>query len=303
MVQLNQLVVFKKVAEVKSFSQAAEDLYLSQSTVSTHVANLELFLGKRLFDRLGKQVQLTPFGDRVYSWAERIVALHHSAIDDLKNFSSDLYGTLNIAASTVPAQYMAPRIMAEFKKRFPAVTFIIRQGSSEHIADLLLRGQADLGIVGEVYYPDKLSFLPFHYERLLLITPTSMNLQSPVSLKDLINLEFIFRSPGSGTQAVVERALRKAHIDLSQFRVAAYLDSVQAVTEAVVGGLGVAVISELAAREYSDRGLLNATTISEFSELRPFYFAYNRQKTVPPYAHDFVAIGQRLYSNIKGAGG
>lgn len=294
--QLNQLVVFKKVAEVKSFSQAAEDLYLSQSTVSTHVTNLELFLGKRLLDRLGKQVQLTPFGERVYSWAERIVNLHNSAIDDLKNFTNDLSGTLNIAASTVPAQYMAPKVMAEFKKRFPAVTFIIRQGSSEQVADLLLKGQADLGIVGEVYYPDKLSYLPFHHERLVLIAPSSMQLSNPVSLVELKNLEFIFRSPGSGTQATIERTLRKAHIDVSQFKVAAYLDSVQAVKEAVKDGLGVAIISELAVKEYGNRAVLNVSAIKEFSDLRPFYFAYHKHRSLTAFVDEFIATGVKLYS-------
>ena len=236
--QLHQLTVFKKVADTKSFSRAGDELYLSQSTISTHISNLEKYFGSKLFDRCGRQAVLTPFGDRLYHWADQLLALHNEALDNLKDYTNDLAGTLHIAASTVPAQYMAPRIMSAFRKRFPAVTFIIKQGSSEDIADLLLKGQADLGMVGEQYYPDKIKYVPFHREQLVLITPPEVQFQDPVSLTQLTDHPFIFRSPGSGTQASVEKLLRIANVSAGGFSVIAYLDSVQAVKQAVKDGLG-----------------------------------------------------------------
>jgi DNA-binding transcriptional LysR family regulator len=293
--QLHQLAVFKKVADTRSFSRAGEDLFLSQSTVSTHIANLEEYFGRRLFDRLGKQALLTPFGERLYQWAEKLLALHSEALDNLKDYTSDLAGTLHIAASTVPAQYMAPRIMSAFRKQFSAVTFIIKQGSSLDIAELLIKGQADLGMVGQKYYPDKIAYVPFYQEKLVLVAPPEVKLAPVVSLTEIKDYHFIFRTPGSGTQATVEHLLRTAQCDVGELRVVAYLDSVQAVKQAVRDGLGLAFISELAARDYAEKSNLNVHEVEEFDEERPFYFAYNKSRTLAPYVEEFIATGVRMY--------
>lgn len=297
--QIHQLVVFKKVADTKSFSRAGTDLYLSQSTVSTHIGNLEEFFGRKLFDRLGKQTVLTPFGERFYTWAEQLLNMHSQAIDDLKDYTGELSGVLHIAASTVPAQYMVPRMISFFRQRFRAVTFVVQQGNSEDIADLLLRGRADLGIVGEKYYPEKIEHAPFCQEKLVLITPRSLDLCGPVSVEDLTSHPFIFRSRTSGTQAAVEKQLRQACLDASKLNVIAYLDSVQAIKQAVKDGLGLSFISELAARDYLEQGLFNVYPVQEFSQSRPFYFAYNRGKTLPPYAREFISMGKELYEGLR----
>jgi len=293
--QLHQLSVFKAVADCNSFSKASEELYLSQSTVSTHISNLEEYFGKKLFDRLGRQIVLTPFGERVYAWAEKLLIMHNEAIDDLKDFTTDLRGTLHIAASTVPAQYMAPRVMAAFRARFPAVKFVIRQGSSEDIAELVLKGQADLGMVGDMYYPDRITYMPFCSERIVLITPPAVKLSEPVSIVAAVDYPFIFRGVGSGTQAAVERTMRKAGVELVQYNVVAYLDSVQAVKQAVRDGLGVAFISETAARDYADNNLVNVYAVSEMCDNRTFYFAYNKNRTAVPFAAEFVKTGVQLF--------
>lgn len=297
--QLHQLTVFKAVADTKSFSKAGEDLFLSQSTVSTHISNLEEYFGKKLFDRLGRYVILTPFGERLYVWADKLIGLHNAALDDLKDYTKELRGTLNIAASTVPAQYMAPRVMAAFKAKFPAVNFIIRQGRSEDIAELILKGLADLAIVGDKYYPDKIDYTPFCSERLVLITPPHVKITEPVVMANLKDYNFIFRGTGSGTQATIERFMRQAGVDLAQFSVVAYLDSVQAVKQAVRDGLGVAFISETAARDYADNQLLNVYPVAELGEKRTFYFATNKNRTPVPFANEFTRLGVELFQDSK----
>lgn len=293
--QIHQLTVFKKVADTKNFSRAGEDLYLSQSTVSTHIRNLEEHFGRKLFDRMGKEAVLTPFGERVYVWAEQLLDLHRRALDDLKDYSSSISGTLHIAASTVPAQYLAPTIMAAFHRRFPSVTFMLRQGSSEQIADLLIRGQADLGIMGERYHGDRIAYVPFHKEQLVLITPVDWSFEEPVTLEQVLKRPHIFRSQGSGTQATLERLLRNRDMRPSEFRIVAYLDSVQAVKQAVQDGLGAAFISEIAASDALERGRFNLHRLPELSEERPFYFAHSFARTLAPYVEEFIRLGQEIY--------
>ncbi len=292
---IHQLAVFKKVADTRSFSRAGEGLFLSQSTVSTHIRNLEELFGRKLFDRMGKEAVLTPFGQRVYTWAEHLLELHDQALDDLKDFTHEMSGTLYIAASTVPSQYLAPKIMAAFHHRFPAVTFVLRQGSSEQIADLLLRGQVDLGIMGEQYHTESIAYLPFHKEQLVLITPQDWPLSEPVTVEQVLKYPHIFRGQGSGTQATLERLLRNANRRTSEFRTVAYMDSVQSVKQAVRDGMGAAFISEIAAMDFSDRGMFNIYRVSEFSEERPFYFAHSFSRTLAPYVHEFIKVGQDIY--------
>lgn len=293
--QMHQLAVFKKVADTKTFSRAGDDLYLSQSTVSTHVRNLEEYFGRRLFDRMGKEVALTPFGERLYRWAEHLLELHGRAVDDLKDYTGDMAGTLHIAASSVPSQYLAPTIMAAFHRRFPSVTFVLRQGSSEQIADLLIRGQANLGIMGERYHQDRIAYVPFHKERLVLITPPDWSLEEPVTLEQVLQHRHIFRSQGSGTQATLERLLRNRDMRPGEFRIVAYLDSVQAVKQAVQDGLGAAFVSEIAASDALERGRFNLYRVPELCEERPFYFAHSFARTLAPYVEEFIRLGQAIY--------
>ena len=293
--QIHQLAVFKKVADTKNFSRAGDDLYLSQSTVSTHIRNLEEYFGRKLFDRMGKEAVLTPFGERLYRWAEHLLELHGQAVDDLKDYTNEMSGTLHIAASTVPSQYLAPTIMAAFHKLFPAVTFVIRQGSSEQIADLLLRGQADLGIMGEQYHQERIAYVPFHKEQLVLITPRDWSLCDPVTLEQVMKHPHIFRSQGSGTQATLERLLRRTDMRPAEFKTVAYLDSVQAVKQAVRDGLGAAFISEIAARDSLEHGMFNVHRVSELCEERPFYFAHSFSRTLAPFVHEFIRVGREIY--------
>jgi DNA-binding transcriptional LysR family regulator len=288
--QFQQLFVFTKVAEKNSFSKAAEDIFLSQSTVSNHIINLESYFGQKLFDRLGKEIVLTPFGQKLYPWAQEIIKIKEMAIWDLKDWTGKIQGKLSIAASTVPAEYMVPLLVSNFRKQYPKVQFSLTQSNSETVAEVLLKGAAELGILGEKYYPEKISYIPFINERLVLITPTDLKLEDPVSVNALINLPFIFRTPGSGTQATVKKLLTKLGLHSSNLNIVAYFDSVQAVKQGVKAGLGVAIISEIAAADYANYNLVNSYQIDEITEKRAFYFAYNSQLTLSPLIKEFIEV-------------
>ncbi|MEW6623718.1 MAG: selenium metabolism-associated LysR family transcriptional regulator [Bacillota bacterium] len=293
--QFHQLVAFVRVAEQKSFSKAAESIFLSQSTVSTHISSLEKHFGQKLFDRMGKEVILTPFGERLYYWCSQILNLRDAMVWDLKEWTGKVEGSIYIAASTVPAQYMAPSLIARFLKKYPGIDFTLNQSDSQGVVECLIRGEADVGILGDMYELDKIKYTPFFSEKLVLITPKDIILASPVSILELYDYSFIFRKAGSGTQAVVEKIMKEAGLAIKDFKIIGYFDNVQSIKQAVKEGMGLSIISMTAAQDYFESGLINAYNMVEFNKEREFYLAYNTQKTLSPLAQEFIDFCEALH--------
>lgn len=298
--QLHQLTVFMRVAEKKSFSRAADDIFLSQSTVSTHISGLEKYFGQKLFDRLGKEAVLTPFGERLYHWARELLKLRDMALWDLREWTGKVEGGIRIGAGTVPAQYIAPFLMSRFLIKYPGISYTLSQSSSAEVADSLLRSDVDLGILGEKYYGEKLEYIPLLDEDLVLITPANLTLKEPVSIYSLLNHQFIFRKPGSGTQAVLEKLLKQEGVPFTRLQIIAHFDNVQSIKQAVKEGMGLSIISEIAALDYQQGGFINVYRLQELTEKRMFYFAYNKKRSQAPYVLEFISFSHNLITFYPG---
>lgn len=285
---LHQLYIFTKVVEHKSFSKAAEDIYLSQSTVSSHIHSLEKSLGVILFDRVGRESILTPYGERLYKWAVRLLHLKDEALIDINEGMSSMKGNIRIAASSVPSQFIIPKMVKTFRKEHEEVTFFVDQASSKSVADKVLNGLVDLGILGEKYENDKLRFIPLLKEKLVLITPLDIELKNPVHLKDVIKYPFIMRNSDSGTNAMVERYLRKCEISKENLSTIAYTDSSQSVIQFVVEGIGVSIMSEIAAKEYAKMKHIHMYTLKDFNMERYFYLTYHINRTQSLLTKKFI---------------
>ncbi|NTW05256.1 MAG: LysR family transcriptional regulator [Peptococcaceae bacterium] len=285
---MHQLYIFIRVAEEKSFSKAAESIYLSQSTVSTHIASLEKYFGQKLFDRLGKKVVLNCFGEKLYPWAKEILLLKEKALMDLKDYKIRIEGNIKICASTVPAHYIVPQLISRFSSQNPDIKFTLETYNSKYAAEMLLRGETDLAFLGLRYYTDKLNYLPLTEEKLVLITPLGVEISNTPKLKDLIGYPFLFRKPGSATQMIVEKILKKSGIDVARLKVVSYFDSVQVLMQCVREGLGISIVSEIAASEFMSHNLIKTFELGELSEKREFYLAYNKEKTISPVGKLFM---------------
>ncbi len=285
---LHQLEIFVHVAEEKSFSKAAENIYLSQSTISTHIGSLEKHYGQKLFDRMGKEVRLTYAGEKLYPIAKEMMKLQQSAMEAVSEKARRIEGTVRIAASSVPAQYMVPKLIAEFSHKYPETRLSLNLMDSKQVADCLLRGDADVGILSHRYYPEKLQFEHFMEERLVIVSPTDLKLKKNIKLEDLADYPILFRKPGSGTQVTVEALLEEAGVDLKKLNIVGYFDSVQVVKQCVKEGMGVSIISEIAARDYVEYGLMNAYPIAEEKENRVFYVAHNELRSKTPAVKEFI---------------
>ena len=118
-IDFRHLETFCRVAEVKSFSRAAEDLFLTQPTVSGHILALEKSLSLRLFDRTGREVRLTQAGEVFLRYASKILTIRKDLLNALSEFSQGIRGELSLGASTIPGEYLLPKLMGDFKKDHP----------------------------------------------------------------------------------------------------------------------------------------------------------------------------------------
>jgi DNA-binding transcriptional LysR family regulator len=275
----HQLYVFTKVVEHKSFSKAADAIFLSQSTVSSHIQALEKMLKVNLFDRVGRENVLTPHGERLYQWAQKILLLKDQALLDLHQGMTDLQGAIRMAVSSVPGQFILPKMIKRFREEYPSVTFHIKQSPSKIVADKVLHGTVDLGILGEKYENDKLHYIPLLKEKLVLITSKQTKIESPVSIEEITKYPFIMRDSDSGTNAILEKLLKKHQIQKDSLNIIATTDSGQSLIQFVIQDIGISIISEISARDYASNHLICVRDIENFNDERYFYLVFNKQKT------------------------
>lgn len=291
---LHQLFVFTKAVEHKSFSKAAENIFLSQSTVSSHIQALEKSLNLQLFDRDGRETLLTPHGERLYAWAQQILLLRDEAILDLKQGMIDFSGNVRIASSSVPSSYIIPNMIKLFCEEYPRITFHLTEASSKHVADHVLKRTVDIGILGEKYVDDRLCYLPIQKEKLVFITANHVKIENlEVSFDEIIKHPLIMRHSDSGTQSWLNKLLKKNGVSKEQLNIKAYTDSGNSIIQFVKEGIGVSIISELAAKEYTANNTIRMYNIKDFDDERYFYLVYHKNKTLSLAAKLFI-------DNVKG---
>ena len=290
-----QLEVFAKVVEYKNFSRAAEQLFLTQSTVSTHINSLEKKLNIKLFDRRGKNIELTPSGQILYIHAVKILKARHIAMEELKNFAGTIDGELLVYSVSIPAVYILPTLLGRFKNHYPNLIISIRQADSRLVIEAILEDVVEVGITGTCIADKNLEFTPFFSDELVLVTPYDYTLgeakkSNGVYVKDFINERFIIREKNSGTRITFENELDKKGIKFSNFNIVAELGSTEAIINAVKAGVGVSIVSNMAVKDYEKMNYVRAFPIKDLKLSRSFYLVNKNKKTLSPNANAFKKL-------------
>ena len=200
---LKQLEAFVKVAETKSFSAAARQLYLTQPTVSAHIASLERELNACLLVRSTKGVALSEAGKELYAYAEQMLELEQKIRERFGLSMGNRGSVLRIAASTIPSQYLLPGIMAAFREEYPGEQLKVLETDSAGVVDMILSHKADVGFTGTVLEKGSCTYLPFYQDELVIITPASERFirRKGRDISSWIREEpLILREEGSGTR-------------------------------------------------------------------------------------------------------
>ncbi len=285
---IRQLESLCKVAELGSFSLAAEALFLTQPTVSAHIQALERALGTRLFDRMGRRVVLTPAGEVIYRYARRILSLREEALKALRGMDN-LKGELDIAASTIPGEYFLPRMIASFTRGRTSLKVKLIVTDSQGVMGLISKGLAEIGVVGMKGGEERLAFQPLLRDRVIMVVSSSHPLAGrQIEWEELVKAPMVTREYGSGTRRTFERALRQAGFNPSRLRIVAEFGSSSAVKEVVKAGLGVGIISDMAVKD-SLGGEISEVKLQGLGEVsRTFYLVLRKGKTLSPVAERFV---------------
>lgn len=281
-----QIEAFINVAKYKSFSKAAEAIYLSQPTISAHIASLEQELDTVLFDRHGKEVRLTHAGSLFLEHAINLINIRNNAIINISNYENKISGRLNLASSTTPCRFLVPSLVKSFSDLYPEVTFNIIEDSTKNVLEKIITGESDVGIVGETSNDTRLSFSKICSDKLVAIS-NYPNLPEKISIDDLLHQWFIVRDKGSATRNAFEKQLNANGYNIERIKIFAEVSSLEAVLQFVKNGTGVSIVSEIACQDYITTGLIKKHTVKDLEILRDIYIVTHNKRTLPPVARSF----------------
>jgi DNA-binding transcriptional LysR family regulator len=280
---------FKRVADLKSFSKAAEDLFLTQPTVSGHILALERSLSIRFFDRTARDIRLTQAGEIFYRYASEILSSRKDLLNALSDFSKGIKGELALGASTIPGEYILPRLMGEFRKEHPRFMLSLKIADTERIVLLLLQGSVELGLIGARMNHPLLQYEKYEEDEIILICRSREFQGKRIDFENLLGEPWILREEGSGTQMAVEKALRKKGKTLKHLNQVTEMGSTSAVKEGVKAGLGLAFLPKRAVQEELNQGVLYQVRVGGIETIvRQIYIVLRRGKTLSPAGTAFL---------------
>ncbi len=287
-----QLETFVTIAKLKSFSKAAEQLYLTQPTISNHIQNLEKELKTVLINRSNKNITLTTAGKILYKYAMEILNKRENALFSLNEFMGKIEGILEISASTIPEQYFLPSLLFEFNRNYPGVQYILKKYDTSQILDKIIGGEIDFGIVGAKKSHNQLIYIEIMDDNIVLAVPNNEYFKDidSINISDLYNLNLIIREEGSGTRKILEDSLLNHNISLEDLNVFACIENTETIKEFLRNNIGATFISERAIKSEIDMKNIKVININELIINRKFYFVFHKSRSLSPLAQTFKSF-------------
>lgn len=238
---LHQLKVFEAVARHNSFTRAAEELFLTQPTVSMQVKQLTKAVGMPLFDQVGKRLYLTQAGEELLKTCRQIfehLDQFEMTVADLKGLKQ---GRLRVAAVTT-AKYFIPRLLGPFCQRYPGIDVSLQVTNHEQIISRLTENLDDLYVMSQPPENIEVTCQPILENPLVVLAPANHPLagERNIPLERMAEEPFIMREPGSGTRKAVQELFDEHNLTL---KVQLDLGSNEAIKQAIAGGLGISILS------------------------------------------------------------
>jgi DNA-binding transcriptional LysR family regulator len=292
-----QLQAFCAVVEKKSFSQAAEQLGVTQPAVSLQVRALEQRLGQSLLDRSGRRVEPTEAGRRLYRSAQRMLALEEQLLDEVGADDGRLTGTLAIGASTGPGAHLVPLLLCEFQRQHPDLHVALSIWDTQTVIDRVVDRQLELGVVGALRRHRSLEFEPLVRDEIVLAVPPEHDAAGgTISLDELKEETLIVMQEGAGVRQVVEEELRRAGLRLRGVEPKLELGLQESVKSAVAAGYGVAFISRTAIEGELAAGSLAAAQVEGVEPARQIYIVRARGRSATRAAEAFLTFAKERLS-------
>ena len=294
---LKQLEAFVQVSESGSFSKAAKELFLTQPTISAHISSLEKELNVRLFIRNTKEVSLSDDGKDLYRYAKQITDLEKAIEERFYMDSDDGKHFITIAASTIPAQYLLPKVLMCYREHYPKEQIKIIETDSSEVVTQVVDHMVDVGFTGTVLEKKHCKYIPFYKDELAVITPDTpeyriLKEQNRDDIDWIKRKPLILREEGSGTRKEAEKQLKNAGISMEALDIVASIANQETIKKSVKQGMGITILSRLAAED--EEGLL-IFPIPGADEGRDINLVYNKNYQMTRSADRFIRIVKEVY--------
>ncbi|MDD1414258.1 LysR substrate-binding domain-containing protein [Dolichospermum sp. ST_con] len=296
---LHQLKVFEAAARHGSFTRAAEELFLTQPTISMQIKQLTKSVGLPLFEQVGKRLYLTEAGRELFATCRQIfetIDKFQMTIADLKGLKQ---GQLKLAVITT-AKYIVPRLLGPFCQLYPGIDISLQVTNHELILDRMMGNLDDLYIMSQIPDHFDVNAQPFLENPLVVIAPANHPLaqEKNIPIERLGEEPFIMREPGSGTRSAVQSLLEEHDIKV---KVKLELGSNEAIKQAIAGGLGISVLSRHTL--LTDIGEFSILDVQHFPIKRTWYMVHPAGKQLSIIAHTYYEYLLEAAKNITEQGG
>lgn len=297
---LHYLWLFYNVAKHLSFSKAAEELMLSQPTISMQIKKLEAELNINLFERFGKNIYLSRDGQFVFDYAEKIFDMVKELEDQISLQKGEMTGNIHIGASNSPGAYVLPHIIGIFKQNYPKVNAHLHIGNTHEILKMIITNEVDFAIIGGEYdYKKTFKTKKLLQDSIIMIgSPNNpLSQKEYVTSEDLIGQPLIAHEPDSNLYDALQNIIK--HDLKIPFNVSMILGNISAIKEAVAADLGISIVPQVSVKHYLENGTVKKISVENRTWNYPYYLVYYRDKnfnvasklflkTIENKIHDFL---------------
>lgn len=283
---LQQLKLFEAVSRNRSFTRAAEELFLTQPAISIQIKRLEEQVGLPLFEQVGKRIFPTAAGKAMYEAScdilNRINQLRE-AVDDLQG---KIQGPIDLAVVTT-SKYFMPHLLGSFLQQYPDVVPKLRFTNRATVIQRLYENLDDFVVMGQIPNDDNLQAYPFLENVIAIVAHPDHPLANKkrVTLKQLASQRFLVREQGSGTRMVVDKRMEEKEIQIEPYMV---LGSSEAIKQGVMANLGIAALSLHSVSLEQQAGLLKVLNVTGFPIKRRWYAVHQNGKRLSLVARTFL---------------
>lgn len=276
-----RLTTFITIANIKSFTKAAEILNLTQPAVSQHIKYLEEYYKANLIRKNGKNIDLTEEGQILYKYARELEMIHRDLENELRNKNS-IRKIYNVGATMTIGGYVLPYILAEYKKSYKNIDLLLQVNNTEEIIDKLLKRKLDLALVEGNFDRNKFNYIKFKDDEMVLaVSPKHpFAKKNEVTIEEVLEGEIILREKGSGTREVFEDKLRNLGCDMSKFTPYMEIGSISAIKSLVEENLGYSIISMETIKREVRLGSIKVLPVKGVELHREFNFIYLKDSSL-----------------------
>ncbi|HUT64512.1 MAG TPA: LysR family transcriptional regulator [Spirochaetota bacterium] len=282
-----QLRLFMLIADIKSFSKAAELEALTQPAVTQQISRLEREIGSVLFKRKNKRIELTKKGKLFYKFAKNMLSMVDNLEKELKIIDSTDEGILKIGSSHIPTSHMLYEKIVDFKRRYPSAYIIYELNDTENISYMVENELLDVGFVGAVV-DNTLNYRSFSGDELKLVASRGLDIPSKINLSQLKEVPLIINQKESGVRKFLEKKLEEYNIFFSELNIISEIGLPETLLSIVRMGMGCAFIPSIIIDKVMNDGNLKVIEIKNFSAYRNYYMVTKKGAVLSHLAQNFL---------------